>query len=118
MSTDTKGTNAPSLAETLAKFSQEELAAFVADFSRKTESVAKANEVLTAKTYPEGERDDEFASLDDVRDEFFKFADMVARTIVVTPGDPNGKQDRSRADKRQILIPTPDGDLHVTLTHK
>lgn len=107
------GTNAPSLAEVLSKFSSEELAAFVADYSRKTESVAEANKVLTAKMYPKGEAS---LSLDDARGEFFKFADLMNENIVVTPGDPNGSQARSRADKRQIEIPTPVGTLKVVLT--
>lgn len=111
------GTNAPSVAEMLAKFSAEELAEFVKNYVAETESVAEANEILSRKSYPEGERTVE--NLDDLRQTFFDFAAFMSENILVTdPGDPSGKRESTRSDRRQIEIPTPSGSLKVVLTHK
>lgn len=116
-------TQTQTLADILANVSPDELAAFVAKYNAETASTAEANAILagdadhTGKMYPEDSRDTEkFPTVDEVRDAFFAFAATVAETIVITPGDPNGSQARTRADKRTVELPTPSGTLKVSLS--
>jgi hypothetical protein len=86
----------------------------LSDADKEREAIAEANKILEAKSYPESDRE---LSLDEMRDNFFAFAKFLSESIVITPGDPNGGNKNTRADRRQIEIPTPTGVLNIRLLH-
>lgn len=95
--------------------SSDKVAEILAKADNERAAVAEANKVLEAKAFDADQRS--YTSLDELRDMFFNFAESMTENIVVTAGDPNGGNKNTRADRRQIEIPTPSGTLNVRLTH-
>lgn len=92
------------------------------DAEKERDAVAKANKILLGdddhegKMLPDDSRPERFQSVDAVREALFSVATTLSETIVLTPGDPKGNQARTRADKRRIELPTPEGNLLIVLT--
>jgi hypothetical protein len=115
----------PTIAEVLAKFSPEDVAAFVAKFEAENKSTAEANVRLSGGTLdgkkyegkmrPEDERPEPFRSVDAVRETLFTFAATLSEVIKMTAGDPDGGNRNTKSDRWQIEIPTPTGRLAVNL---
>ena len=118
---------AQNIADVLAKFSPEDIAAFVEQYERENKSVAQANVILSGgkldgreydgKMRPEDERPENFRTVDAVREALFSFAATLSETIVMTPGEPGKNKNLSR-DRQTLDIPTPHGELVVRLFHE
>lgn len=127
----TKVSNLAELREAAQKMlglSAEDLENILASAAVEKEVTATANAILLGgehdgKTYkgllqPEDSRDDEYKSVDAVRENIFQFAAFIMATVKITdPGQADGSQKRSRADRRRVSIPTPSGNLTVELRH-
>lgn len=113
------------IAEVLAKFSADEVAAFVEEYERQNKSTALANVILSGGTLdgkkfegklrPEDERPETFQSVDSVREALFEVASTVSEVLALTPGDPNGGNKNVKADRWVIQIPTPTGVLDIAV---